>query len=125
MRGRRGTAGATGVGADLALDPTGALWQDFVDGSRPGGRIEVVGKMATPTAVLRVQSVYWKQVDVRGSSMGGPSDFSALLAHIESHQWAPKVDSTFSIEDVTRAYQRLDASDRVGKVVLRMDPAVT
>lgn len=105
-------------GADLALDPTGALWQPFVDALRPGGRLVAVGKMASATAELRVQSVYWKQVDVLGSSMGSPRDFRDLLRHVEEHRWAPLVDSVFGLGDVAAAYARLDADDRIGKVVL-------
>ena len=108
-------------GADLALDPTGALWQPFVDALRPGGRLLVVGKMAATTASLRVQSVYWKQVDILGTSMGSPRDFAALLDHVRRQRWAPLVDSTFPLGDIHAAYDRLDAPDRVGKVVLGMD----
>lgn len=113
---------AVAGGADLALDPTGALWQLFVDALRPGGRLVVVGKMASPTASLRIPSVYWKQVDILGSSMGSPRDFAALLAHVEKHQWAPAIDSEFPLDDIEYAYARLDAADRVGKVVLRLQP---
>ena len=81
----------------------------------------VVGKMASPTAVLGVHSIYWKQVDIRGSSMGSPHDFTSLLAHVEQRRWAPKVDSEFSLDDIERAYRRLDAPQRVGKVVLRIN----
>jgi NADPH:quinone reductase-like Zn-dependent oxidoreductase len=106
-------------GADLALDPTGALWQPFVDALAPGGRLVVVGKMAAPAATLRVQSVYWKQVDVRGSSMGSPRDFAGLLDHVARGRWAPLIDSEFPLDDIASAYARLDEQDRVGKVVLR------
>jgi len=105
-------------GADLALDPTGALWQPFVDVLRPGGRLVVVGKMATATASLRVQSVYWNQVDIVGSSMGSLRDFEALLDHVTHHGWAPVVDSEFELDDIAAAYARLDDPARVGKVVL-------
>lgn len=105
--------------ADLALDPSGALWQPFVDVLRPGGRLVVVGKIAAPIATLRVQSVYWNQVDVLGSSMGSPRDFAALLDHLQKRKWAPLVDSEFGLDQIADAYARLDAHDRVGKVVLR------
>jgi zinc-binding alcohol dehydrogenase/oxidoreductase len=106
------------AGADLALDPTGALWQPLADALRPGGRLVVVGKMAADVGELRVQSVYWKQLDVLGSSMGSPRDFDALLAHVAEQRWAPVVDSVFALSDIAGAYARLDAPDRVGKVVV-------
>ena len=107
-------------GADLALDPTGVLWQSFVDALRPGGRLVVVGKMGATTASLRVQSVYWKQVDILGTSMGSPRDFAALLEHSRRQRWAPLVDSHLPARRHQLAYDRLDAPDRVGKVVLRV-----
>ena len=109
---------ATQGGADLALDPTGKLWGFFVDALRPAGRLVVVGKMAAPVATLSVQSVYWKQVDVLGSSMGSPSDFEGLLAQVAACRWAPRVDSVYPLSEIHAAYARLDAPDRVGKVVL-------
>ncbi|KQV69604.1 hypothetical protein ASC64_07095 [Nocardioides sp. Root122] len=109
---------ATGGRADLALDPTGNLWGPFVENLRPAGRLVVVGKMAAAVATLDVQSVYWKQLDVLGSSMGSPQDFASLLAQVTTHRWAPRVDSVHPLTDIDAAYARLDAADRVGKVVL-------
>lgn len=111
---------ATGGPADLALDPTGRLWGPFVENLRPAGRLVVVGKMAAAVATLDVQSVYWKQVDVLGSSMGSPRDFDALLAQVRARRWAPRVDSVFPLSEIAAAYLRLDAADRVGKVVLNV-----
>jgi zinc-binding alcohol dehydrogenase/oxidoreductase len=114
----RNLADATRGGADLALDPTGAMWQPLLQGVRPGGRLVAVGKMASDTATVRVQTVYWKQVDILGSSMGSPSDFSAFLEHVQKSSWTPVVDSVVPLEKIHAAYERLDAPDRVGKVVL-------
>jgi D-arabinose 1-dehydrogenase-like Zn-dependent alcohol dehydrogenase len=114
---RRATDGA----AHLALDPTGAFWQTFADVLRPGGRLVIVGKMARPTGELRVQSLYWKQLDVLGSSMGSPADFAALLDHVSTHGWSPVVDSVYPLSRISDAYARLDARDRVGKVVLDVE----
>ena len=113
----------TDGGADLALDPTGALWQTFVDSLRPGGRLVSVGKIAAEIGDLRVQSVYWKQIDLLGSSMGSPRDFEALLEHVTRHGWAPWIDSVHSLDDVASAYERLDDTRRIGKVVLDVGTA--
>lgn len=114
-------AEATGGGADLALDPTGKMWGFFADALRPAGRLVVVGKMASPVATLHVQTVYWKQIDVLGSSMGTPQDFEALLVQVAASGWAPRVDSVYDLSDITAAYDRLDAPDRIGKVVLDVE----
>jgi zinc-binding alcohol dehydrogenase/oxidoreductase len=109
---------ATDGQADLGLDPTGALWQPILRSVKAGGRLVVVGRMAAETATLEVQTVYWKQVDILGSSMGSPADFAALLDHVSTARWKPLVDSEHPLEDIAAAYARLDAPDRVGKVVV-------
>ena len=114
----RNLAAATPGGADLALDPTGALWQPLLQAVRPGGRLVAVGKMASETGTVRVQTVYWKQVDILGSSMGSPLDFAAFLEHVQKSSWTPVIDSVLPLEKIHAAYDRLDAPGRVGKVVL-------
>jgi zinc-binding alcohol dehydrogenase/oxidoreductase len=119
----RDLATATGGEADLGLDPTGALWQPILQSVRAGGRLVVVGRMAAETASVKVQTVYWKQVDILGSSMGSPADFAALLDHVSTAGWKPLVDSEYPLEDIAAAYARLDAPTRVGKVVLDLRAA--
>jgi NADPH:quinone reductase-like Zn-dependent oxidoreductase len=104
--------------ADVALDPTGALWQPLAEALRPAGRLVVVGKAATDVGTLRVQILYWKQLDLRGSSMGSPADFAAFMDHVRGATWSPHVDSVFPLAQVADAYERLNAPARVGKVVL-------
>jgi NADPH:quinone reductase-like Zn-dependent oxidoreductase len=109
---------ATGGAADLALDPTGALWQPMIDSLRPGGRLVVVGRRASNDATVRVHSVFWKQIDILGSSMGSPADFAAFIDHVAQATWRPAIDSVHRLEDIEAAYDRLNAADRIGKVVL-------
>jgi zinc-binding alcohol dehydrogenase/oxidoreductase len=110
----------TGGRVDLALDQTGALWHPLLQSLRPGGRLVVVGQMAAAIGTARVQTVCWKQVDVMGSSMGSPDDFAELLAHVETADWRPVVDSEYPLHDIDAAYARLDARDRIGRVVLEL-----
>ena len=109
---------ATEGRADLALDPTGALWQPLLQALRPGGRLVAVGRKAAEVAAPRVQTVYWKQVDILGSSMGSPDDFHDLLTHVQESDWAPAIDSTYPLHAIQDAYARLDAPERTGKVLL-------
>jgi zinc-binding alcohol dehydrogenase/oxidoreductase len=109
---------ASDGGAHLALDPTGALWQPLLQGLRPAGRLVSVGRMASDTAAVNVATVFWKQLDILGSSMGSPEDFRALLQHVERSSWAPVVDSTHPLEHISDAYARLDHPERFGKVVI-------
>ena len=49
--------------------------------------------------------------------MGSPTDFAALLDNVTSASWKPTIDSEYPLK-IQAAYARLDAPDRVGKVVL-------
>ncbi|HUR15465.1 MAG TPA: zinc-binding dehydrogenase [Mycobacteriales bacterium] len=104
--------------ADLVVDSTGAHWPALSRALRPGGRMVTIGQKGSSEATLPVQTVYWRQLSVLGSSMGSPRDFAALLDHLDGATWAPVVDSVFDLEDIARAYARLGHSERYGKVVL-------
>ena len=114
-------AAATDGRADLSLDPTGALWQPFLAATRPGGRLVALGQMASAQATVRVQTVYWRQVDILGSSMGSPADFDALLDNLAAHPWRPVIDSVHPLSEIAAAYDRLDSPERVGKVVIDVE----
>lgn len=108
----------TDGGPDLVLDSTGAGWQGLLESLRPGGRLVSVGRTAAGQAPVPVHTVFWKQLDILGSSMGSPDDFAALLDHVEQADWVPAVDSVTPLSEVERAYARLDSPDHIGKVVL-------
>lgn len=112
---------AVGEGADLVVDPTGAGWQPLLEALKPGGRFVSVGRMAAHQATVAVHTVFWKQVDLLGSSMGSPTDFAALLSHVEGARWSPLVDSVLPLSRIHEAYRRLDSTDRIGKVVLALE----
>ena len=109
---------AVASGADLVVDPAGADWPALVRALRPGGRLVALGRKAQDQAALPLQPLYWRQLDVLGSSMGSPRDFAALLEHVDGAAWAPVVDSVFPLDEIRSAYARLDHPDRFGKVVV-------
>ena len=108
---------SVGTGADLVLDSTGD-WDPLLSTLRRGGRLVTVGRTGTRHATATVGKVFWEHLSILGSSMGSPSDFSQLLAHVERRPWAPVVDSVFVLSDVRLAYDRLASPERIGKVVL-------
>jgi len=55
-----------------------------------------------------------------GSSMGSPDDFRAMLELFASGL-RPVIDRVYALENGADAFQRLDAGDQFGKVVLTVD----
>jgi NADPH:quinone reductase-like Zn-dependent oxidoreductase len=111
---------ASGGGPTLCVDSTGGeTFSKSLDILRPGGRIVVYGG-TQGDAKVRPFSIFWKHVDILGTSMGSPSDFAAMLKLFEAGL-KPVVDRTFAMSDVVAAANRVLAGEQFGKVVLAID----
>ena len=69
----------------------------------------------------RINRIFWKQVDVLGSTMGNRADFRALLERLAAGELEPIVDSVFPLARAADAMARLEAGVQFGKIVLRVD----
>ncbi len=98
-------AGGTGYGALTEL-------------AAAGGRIVNYGATAGAPPQLDLFKVFWKQLDLRGTTMGSPDDFAALLAFVREHGVHPCIDSTFPLGQINDAMERLAGSDHFGKIVI-------
>ena len=105
---------------DLIIDSAGGDgWSTLVDLAAPGGRIAIYG--GTRGAVtLNPQKVFWKQLDILGTTMGSDEDFSKMIEFVEKHTIRPVVDSVFSLENGLQAFERMDAGKQFGKIVLEI-----
>lgn len=105
---------------DLVVDSSGGpTLAGALDAVRPGGRIAVYGG-THGEATIAMFPLFWKHVTIVGSSMGSPSDFAAMLEFF-SGSLRPVVDRVFALRDGADAFERLDAGDQFGKVVLTVD----
>jgi zinc-binding alcohol dehydrogenase/oxidoreductase len=86
---------------------------------RPGGRVVIYGG-TRPESTLRLFPVFWNHVDIRGTSMGSPADFAAMLKMFDG-ALRPAVDRVYEMNDVLEAAERMAKSDQFGKIVLRID----
>jgi zinc-binding alcohol dehydrogenase/oxidoreductase len=104
---------------DAAVDSYGgSSWEGALQTLRAGGTLVSFGDTAGPTSTLTTAEVYWQWRTVRGTSMGSPREYRAMLEHVDKASWQPLIDSVFSLEEFDHAAERLNARDRFGKVVL-------
>ncbi|MBV8424343.1 MAG: zinc-binding dehydrogenase, partial [Candidatus Eremiobacteraeota bacterium] len=74
---------AGGGGPSLIVDSTGGdTLAKCLDIARPGARVVVYGG-TTGDATIRPFSIFWKHLDVLGTSMGSPRDFMGMLSLFE------------------------------------------
>jgi NADPH:quinone reductase-like Zn-dependent oxidoreductase len=104
---------------DAVMETVGAAtWDHSLKSLEPGGTIVVAGATsgAEPPADLR--RVFFRQLNVTGSTMGTRAELVALLRMLEATGVRPLVDSTWALADAREAFARLRSGDSFGKVVL-------
>ena len=112
----------TAAGAfDVVIDAAGGDGFSLFPGlCSPGARIGVYGGTLGKINGLSPQILYWKQINILGSSMGTSAEFRKMLAFVVRHRIAPVIDSVFELSEGNAALQRLAESDQFGKIVLRI-----
>jgi len=110
----------SGGGPTLVIDSIGGeTLAKCLDIAKPGARVVIYGG-TTGDAKIRPFSVFWKQLDVLGTSMGSPADFSAMLKLFADGTLEPAIDEVVTLNDVPAAAQRLLDGDQFGKIVVRV-----
>ena len=111
----------SGETIDVAIDGSGGeTFARVLDLVRPGGRVAIYGGTGGD-AKIRPFSIFWKQLDVLGSSMGSPEDFRDLLALVSEKRIEPIVGALYPLAQVVAAVERLESGANFGKVVVTLE----
>ena len=104
-------------GPSLVVDSAGGeTFAKALNVARYGARVVTYGG-TLGDATIRPFSVFWKQLDILGSSMGSPRDFAEMLAMFDG-SIQPVVDSVFGLDEVVAAAEKVNGGDQFGKVLL-------
>lgn len=107
-------------GFDVVIDS--ALGDDFaklLDLCNPGARIVFFGGTAGNLPALDGRKIFWKQLQLLGTTMGTQEDFKAMLDLINQHKIVPVIDEVFALAEAEKAVRKMDDSTQFGKIVLR------
>ena len=116
---RRLTDMTDGKGPSVIVDGTGGeSLAKAIEIVRPGGRVVNYGGTGGPIAPLSPRSIFWKQIDVMGSTMGTSEEFGAMLRLYDEGGLRPVVDSVLPLEEAAAAHARMERGDQFGKIVL-------
>ncbi|MGI8861807.1 MAG: alcohol dehydrogenase family protein [Gaiellaceae bacterium] len=85
---------------------------------RPGGRYVVAGAIAGPLVTVDLRTIYLRQLEVVGSTMGNRDEFGALVRHIESGRLRPLVWGTYPLAELGRAQADFGSKSFFGKLVV-------
>ena len=105
---------------DVVLDGAGGeTLNAALDLVAPGGRVVSYGATLGPAKNVEVRRVFWKQINVLGSTMGTRGDFAAML-QLYAAGLRPIVDRVFPLSEAAEAHRRMEEAKQFGKIVLKI-----
>ena len=108
-------------GVDVVVDSVGAAtWKHSLVAAARGGRIVTPGATSGPNPEEEIRHIFWKQLSILGSTMGTDAEFAALLAAVSAGRIVPVVDSVIPLAEGRKAYERMQSSQGLGKIVLKV-----
>ncbi|WP_162340031.1 quinone oxidoreductase family protein [Cyclobacterium salsum] len=110
-------------GFDLIIDSAmGATVNQLMDVIRPGGSLVFYGATLGNIPELNARKLFWKQVTLQGTTMGSDSDFEEMLAWVTNQELVPVVDAVFPLSGALLAFEKMEKSSQLGKLVLQTGP---
>jgi NADPH:quinone reductase-like Zn-dependent oxidoreductase len=108
-----------GAGPDVVIDSVGGeTFGKAIEIVKPGGRIVTYGATTGAVPQVEVRRIFWKQLNVLGSTMGTPREFAAMLALYTAGTARPVVDRVFPLAEAAAAHRRMEEAGQFGKIVL-------
>jgi NADPH:quinone reductase-like Zn-dependent oxidoreductase len=109
---------ATG-GADIVIENVGpATFRQSTRAAVPGGKVMVCGGTSGSKVELSLPFLFFKQLEIIGSSMGNHAQFARATQYVSSGQAKGFVDRVFDFDDLPTAMAYLDSGEQIGKVAI-------
>ncbi|TAH03672.1 MAG: alcohol dehydrogenase [Sphingobacteriales bacterium] len=109
-------------GFDVIIDSAlGSGFAKYPTITKPGGRIVLFGGTAGNMPEINGRQIFWKQLQILGTTMGSPKDFEAMIAFVNQHQIKPIIDEVFDLAVADFAFKKMENYGQFGKMVLRIN----
>lgn len=107
---------------DIILDSIGqAMFPKYFDIIRPGARIVMYGASSGDDLTVPIRSIFFPQISLIGTSMGSRDEFIQMLQWVEQHDIHPLIDSVYPLQDVAKAFERMEKGEQFGNLAIRME----
>jgi zinc-binding alcohol dehydrogenase/oxidoreductase len=108
-----------GKGVDVVVEHVGeATWKTSLQTAGSNARIVVCGATSGPNPPAQLHRIWWKQLEIYGSTMGTREDFEGVYELVASGAVRPIVDRVFPLAEAAAAHEYLEEGRQFGKVVL-------
>jgi NADPH:quinone reductase-like Zn-dependent oxidoreductase len=109
-------------GVDVVLDSVGqATWLKSIRSLTRGGRLVTVGATSGPNPQEEIRQIFWKQLQIIGSTMSNQREFRQVMRLILRGDLEPIIDVVWPLERAREAHARLEKGEQFGKIVLTVD----
>lgn len=106
-------------GVDVVFDSVGeATFRQNVRSLARAGRLVVYGATTGPKGEADIRLLFWKQLEILGTTMSNQAEFRAVIDRVFRGELAPVVDVAWPLERAAEAHERLEAGAVFGKIVL-------
>jgi zinc-binding alcohol dehydrogenase/oxidoreductase len=116
-----GLEGAGLAPVDLVVDTVGAASVPAALRSlRPGGRLVTLGATTGADIELSLRELFFRQVSLRGTSVGSAEEFGTMLGFVRAHEIRPVIDAVHPLAEAPAAMRASADGTTLGKTVFRM-----
>jgi zinc-binding alcohol dehydrogenase/oxidoreductase len=108
-----------GSGVDVVVEHVGeATWKTSLQAAGTNARVVVCGATSGPNPPAQLHRIWWKQLEIYGSTMGTREDFEGVYELVASGKVKPIVDRVFPLAEAAAAHEYLEEGRQFGKVIL-------
>ncbi|MGA9364769.1 MAG: zinc-binding dehydrogenase [Bacteroidota bacterium] len=106
-------------GVEVVIDHVGkSVWDQNIKSLTKGGRLVTCGATSGFDAVIDLRYVFYKQLQILGSTMGRKGDLITIFNFIERGKLKPVIDRVMPLEEVQEAHRIIEEGKHFGKIVL-------
>ncbi|MEK6572199.1 MAG: zinc-binding dehydrogenase [Bacteroidota bacterium] len=106
-------------GVDIVIDHVGkSMWEQSIKSLTKGGRLVTCGATSGYDAVTDLRYVYYKQIQILGSTMGRKGDLITIFKFIEQGKLKPVIDRVLPLREVREAHRLIEEGKHFGKIVM-------
>ena len=98
-----------------------ATWQDSISACAKGGRLVTCGATSGPKPETDISQIFWKQLDILGSTMGTPGEMDDVLSLVWDGTLTPYIREVLPMSETPRAHEMLQDREGFGSVVVVPD----
>jgi len=107
-------------GVDVVVDYIGAdTWVRSLRSARRGGRVLTCGATTGFAPQTDLRQIFFRQVQVIGSTMGSQRDFLDVMKCVFRGQLKPVIDRVLPLREVRRGHELVEERAVFGKIVIR------